>query len=195
MRIFLATLFMMIAASTSVAKTYECEAVDSIAKLGISPVSAVTVSADEDADECKFSVNGAKVGSPPQEQISEAFERLLNSRLIFSDQFDTNGIAALLLAAGPDDTTDSLASLLADVEQPLVDCIGDLNTRDIGSTSGPFVKDFSLNGGSGVCAVLGSGEFEFGPMNFRFDEGDAIPVLLIFIQRGNLTNLLAIPKR
>ncbi|SLN34233.1 hypothetical protein ROA7450_01525 [Roseovarius albus] len=195
-KLFLSTaLITIIFSQGAQAKTYECDAVESIAMLGISPRSPVSISADEDEDECKFSVNGAKVGSPPQEQISDAFNRLLfQDRLLFSGQFDATALAAMMLAAGPDDSTDEVSSLLSDAETEISGCISDLEMRAPGSFNDLFVQEFSSFDSSGLCVVLDSEGFEFEAISFRYDEGDNIPVLLIFLKRGSVTNLLAIPR-
>ncbi len=195
LRMFLALVLTTICVQHVSAKTYECKAVDEISMLGISPRAAVSISADEEENECKFSVNGAKVGSPPQQQISEAFNRnLFEGRQLFSGQFDATGIAAMMLAAGPDDTTDAVSAILDASESEILTCISNLQARTPGSADGPSVNEFASGDGSGICAVVGSGGFEFGPITFRYDENDAIPILLLFLKRGTVTNLLAIPR-
>ena len=83
------------------AKTYECKAVEEIAKLGISPRPSVAVSSDTDKKICKFSVNGAKVSSPAQARISQAFENLFNAGQLFSGNWSSDDLAAMLLSVRP----------------------------------------------------------------------------------------------
>lgn len=183
-------LFLLVFHSAPFAKTYECDAVDNEAKLGISPRSTVAVSADEDDRECKFSVNGAKVSSPPQQQITQAFVALLTNRLLFSGSNWTNDqLAALVLSAGPDTTVNTMSQILGSARPQIRSCIESLlQPRDTSIA-------FSGSNAQGRCVVTTSQPVTLGPISFRFDPGDRLPVLLLFVQRARLTNLLAIPRR
>ena len=189
--ISLAVLFLFFCHSSVDAKTYECKAADRIAKLGISPRSAVAVSGDNNRKECKFAVNGAKVSSPPQGLIFEAFNALLTNRRLFSNNWSNNHLAALLLSAGPDTEITAMSNILSNARNQIQLCINSLinnqNTRVV----------FPNSNVRGQCVVTrpNRNPIEFGSITFRFDEQDSIPVLLLFIRRGDLTNLLAIPRR
>ena len=184
----LVALFLCVLHSAVIAKTYECEAVDEESKLGISPRSTVAVSADEDEKECKFSVNGAKVSSPPQRLISQASETLLLGRRLFSNNWTNDQLAALLLSAGPDTAINTMSRILGSARTPIQSCIQSL----VRATNS--VEDFNGLNARVRCVVTTSQPVTFGPISFRFDGGDQIPVLLLFVQRDRLTNLLAIPR-
>ena len=188
MAVSLLALFLVVFHSVADAKTYECEAVDEVSRLGISPRSAVAVSADEHEKECKFSVNGAKVSSPSQQLISQAFGALLVNRGLFSNNWSSDLLAALLLSAGPDTEIAAMSRILGGGRSQIQSCIDNLSRGQNGSV------DFGNPGAQGFCVVTNRDPISYGPIKFRFDEQDSIPVLLLFVRRNRLTNLLAIPR-
>ena len=173
------------------AKTYECKAVEEIAKLGISPRPSVAVSSDTDRKICKFSVNGAKVSSPPQARISQAFENLFNAGELYGGNWSSDDLAAMLLSAGPDSDIRDMSELIDSVRRDIQPCIQSLNAGNVHSND-LSLSDFGVNG---ICVVSTNQPVEYGSIAFRFGDNDAIPVLLLFIQRSHVTNLLAIPRR
>lgn len=51
------------------AKTYRCEASPKIASIGVSDNASVSITEDYQNQECRFSVNGEPVGSPPRDMV------------------------------------------------------------------------------------------------------------------------------
>ena len=78
---FLCSLAVVLAVCTTTvsAKTVECDAVDTIAKVGLRSFDTVTISADTSNMVCKFSVNGVAVGSPPPEDVENAYRGLVGT--------------------------------------------------------------------------------------------------------------------
>jgi len=183
----LAIALLVFSNTASFAKTYECKAADEISKLGISSRSTVAVSADEDEQICKFSVNGAKVSSPPQELIAQAFDTLIRREALFSDQSNPDLLAALILSAGPDTDIQDMSDIVQGASSEISSCIR--NLLEVQATA----IDFGSFDAQGLCVVTVNEPVEFGSVLFHFDEINPIPTMLLFIQRGSLTNLLAIP--
>ena len=89
--------------TTVSAKTVECDAVDTKAKVGLRSFDTVTISANSSDMVCKFSVNGVAVCSPPPEDVENAYSGLVGTfrqhGIIMQGQVDPDMLATLLLAA------------------------------------------------------------------------------------------------
>ena len=157
------------------AKTYKCEAVDTVAKLGISPRSTVSVSGDESKKSCKFSVDGAAVSSFLEESL-------------LSGNWSSDQLAAMILSADPDSDIDLMSEILENSRGTIQQCVRHLVTGD-----GEFKESINHSWADGFCIVTESQSVEFGSITLLSDRY-SVPILLLFIQRDRLTNLLAIPK-
>ena len=74
--LFAAAVVALTSTSITSADTYSCEdPPDKRAKVGVSSASTVSITQDKSAKECRMSVNGATVGSPPQDQVLNAINR------------------------------------------------------------------------------------------------------------------------
>jgi hypothetical protein len=88
------------ATQSAVAKTYWCDASKKDAAVGISDRAAVNVVAHRDSQECRFSVNGETVGSPPRELVINA-HNVLRSDGGREIKSALDALAYALLAASP----------------------------------------------------------------------------------------------
>src|SRR5215475_11171935 len=94
--------------TSALADTYSCgDPPDKLAKVGVSSSSSVSMTQDKSAKECRISVNGVTVGSPPQNQVLQAVNQFRN-RGIALQEIESRGIdnylnslALILMAAAP----------------------------------------------------------------------------------------------
>lgn len=108
-------------------KEKECKAVKKLAKVAVRDRDTVTVSADEEKDICRFSVNGAVADSPPREQVRKAYQTLITQPrgVPFSrslSQTNLSSLTSLLLAAGPDKNVDAVTNILRNQYSLIKDC-------------------------------------------------------------------------
>ncbi|WP_422048107.1 hypothetical protein [Shimia sp.] len=197
------SLCLLFAANATMAKVYECEATDEDTRLGVSPRSIVNIVDDEDKKLCTFSVNNYKADSPPQEELDAALERLFpNNADTFVgisqgvDSVPIDAFAALLVAAGPDSVIDEMEKILLESREALSSCLETYRTSTSSSLSGEPSASKAFDNGEFNCFVSMNGAFE----NDRVlsivseDSDQAIPTLIVWVQRGNLGNYLFLPK-
>lgn len=204
-------LFLAIIAGPALAdKEEECDAVDEIAKIAVRDYDTVTVSADRDNRICRFSVNGATVGSPPREQVRQAYSSLIWNNgepgIIYRDdlsQKNVPALASLLLAAGPDSDVTEMAQVLEEQYELILECKSKL------FQGSPFTKNIvsSIVGDANVsCDVMSTDysniEITVGPVTIRTipvtrpDTGETeppVPQMVLAVQRGSGWVVLSVP--
>jgi len=196
MRVFVLWLAAVLIAGPALAgNTKECEAVDSLSVVGFHDFDTVAMAADEDDRECRFSINGATAGSPPQEEVSAAFRQLIGGfgapgSFLASREIDFEALALLMLAAGPDRDAGELVEILSEFSFEIDDC------RNAASDNATVV---SQTDDDFFCAAFGAGSQpdnpRFGPASGRFDGPLSVPRFEIAVRRGGLVNYLSFPLR
>lgn len=188
------------------ARKYECEAVSSKALLGASYWDVVVISADESDKVCKFSVNGASAGSPPQEELFSAYTGLFGGPGGQSGAFrnlpniirDDPGMGSLvellstmILAAGPDTRPEVISKMILSYPEILKDCLISFNANEKYRNVG------DVECGVASWNLLSGDSYDAGPFSiiFREDENPALPTFILTVERGATWNLLAIPMR
>jgi hypothetical protein len=125
---------LMLVQATAVADTFVCEAAKKRAKVGVYSGNAVQVTADEQSQECRFSVNGATVGSPPRDRIVAALNTISSggmSQLV--RRGDVGMLAYALLGASPQTAISrELDLLLRNNAQALAACFENLEILKVG---------------------------------------------------------------
>lgn len=71
---------LVLAASSALGEVYTCTAASNRAKVGASSGSEVGITSDTDKKECRFSVNGATVGSPPFSAIVAGMNAIIGGK-------------------------------------------------------------------------------------------------------------------
>ncbi len=108
-------------------KTYECDAAKERAKVAVYLRNEVSITADRDLKECRFSVNGATVGSPPSDLIYAGLRLIARQQM--SGAVERGEIAPLayaLLAAAPVvEIPDKLWEMLNESKYELAKCFGE----------------------------------------------------------------------
>lgn len=173
----------------------ECDAVDSLAVAGHFDFDIVTVHADTDDDTCRFSVNGARTGSPPQDQINDARRQLFGgpntaNQFLMQSEFPFEAMAVLLAAAGPDTDPSELENMLLNSSFVLDECVFAAGQNQPRSFQDPF--GFTVE-----CAVFpsfGDGEFfEIGPFRSISTDGLQVARMSIVVRRDAVWNLVSFP--
>src|SRR5260221_14358629 len=72
--IFLVSLVLLLVVPEAFADKFQCRAVTKTTKLGAPSGTTVSITADEDERECRFSIAGEAAGSPPQDARSNALQ-------------------------------------------------------------------------------------------------------------------------
>ncbi len=175
----------------------ECRVVDHLALVGYNDWNIVSLTAKEDKKECRFSVDGASAGSPPQEKLDAAVNAMVgNSRgrspLLDQPEIDVVSLATLLVAAGPDTDAREMAGLLSSFSEPLAKCrdaVFEGNTIPLS-----FPGQFPVT--CGLYAPRGSGQlFEIGPFRSTVQGELSRFRFVVVTRRENLWNLVSIPLR
>ena len=189
--------------ASAVAKTVECDAVDTLAKVGLRSVDTVTISADTSNRVCKFAVNGVAASSPPPNIVADAYRSIVWSNnapgwMLGGDlnRVPLDAFAALLLAAGPDHDIGVMVSILADSDDELKRCVNALrrHARDSQQTTthnGDFRCMSVVPSQGNTTAVTGPIQADFlepGRVRFR-------PHLIVAVTRGAQWNVLITPVR
>lgn len=121
----------MLAATSAEAETFACHAATNKAKVGIRSGSEVGITADYRNQECRFSVNGAPVGSPPEKDVMAGLELVRNgdmSRVI--QKGDVMPLAMILLSSSSDiEAPQELVSVLKAKAGPLAQCFDDFTAN------------------------------------------------------------------
>jgi len=139
------------------AKTYWCDASKKDAAVGITDSAAVSITADRRNQECRFSVNGETVGSPPRELVIGAHNALRNGSLPDGKGDD---LAYALLASSPlKEIPTQLRTALQAYSGEIQGCFGALRS----GTPGRYVSKDNV-----LCQVIPSGE----PAIVGFGRGD-----------------------
>ena len=186
--------------TTVSAKTVKCEAVDNIAKVGLRSYDTVTISANNSDKVCKFSVNGVAVGSPPPEDVENAYSGLVGTfgqhGMIMQGQVNPDMLATLLLAAGPDDDISQMSRIIATNGDMIENnCLRAFNRYRSFSSDDSIFND-SLN-----CSTKTSEdddpEFSIGPISVdlrHLGAADFNLHLVISVVRGEQWNVVIIPR-
>ena len=198
---FLCSLVVVLAVCTTTvsAKTVECDAVDTIAKVGLRSFDTVTISADTSNMVCKFSVNGVAVGSPPPEDVENAYRGLVGTfsrhGMLMQGEVDSDMLATLLLAAGPDNNISQMSSIVANGHSNLNDCLVAFRRNSSFSSDGWTFND-GLNC-STKSSINDDPEFSIGPISvdLRYlGAAEFNPHLVISVERQGQWNVVIIPK-
>ncbi len=173
------------------AKTYRCEASPKIAAIGVSDNASVSITEDYQNQECRFSVNGEPVGSPPREMVIGAQNTLrAGGGKNIKDNLNQLGLAILAsspLPAVPPDLSVMLQSN-ADALQKCFDALA-AGKPDI-YVSNPLIRCQVLHGSEPYNIKLGNRT-----LNVRPTRPGAPPQLVISILlSGNLGTHLFIPQ-
>ena len=98
--IFLASLVLFLAAPEAFADKFQCRATTKVSRLGAPSATTVSITADEDERECRFSVAGESAGSPPQDALSNALQGYKSGVVLRElERGESDSLAYLLLAA------------------------------------------------------------------------------------------------
>jgi hypothetical protein len=146
---FLSGLAMLWAVSAN-AQTYSCDAAKNQAKVGVRPGNEVAVTMDYRHQECRFSVNGTPVGSPPLATILAGLGQLIDGSMVKQLQSgDVRSLALVLLSAARE--TEPPADLVATLgreAKSLARCVEDF----LGNKLGP--GQFMVRSDSVICGLL-----------------------------------------
>lgn len=152
----------------------ECTAARQLAKVGHYSWDTVNVTADEDNEVCSFSINGATVDSPPQEDVIEALRSFLGTTsspgsffgeegFFAEEEIDTDALALLLLASSPITQIDEMSWFLSEYRDNLIECKRAMRDVDM---NGPYEDD---SFGSFFCGVYPQNSvgrlYSFGPIS------------------------------
>lgn len=190
------------------AAQYVCDEVDKEAIVGAFAYDVIVMSVDESEKICRFSVNGAAAGSPPQEDLTNSLRGLvgvgvgdrgiignLNEQLGESDVLATltRQISTLILAAGPDEITDGIEKIILGQSDILEDCLW------------KFAENVEYrNEGDVECGVTSSVGlldsddpqlYRSGPFSVKDTQADSRISLILTVRRGSIWNILVLPKR
>lgn len=178
------------------AKVYECTAADEESRIGVSPRSVVAITADEDEKLCAFSINGFRTGSPPQDELTAAMNRLFPDNGVFigrlagADAVPIDALAALLVSAGPDEASADMTAILSQAGEQLDQCLQ-------GFESGQSLAlDAPTDGAGFACFVNTEAGIDLGLVRtFELEAPETQPPQLILrVSRGPLENLLFISR-
>jgi hypothetical protein len=124
-------------------KTYLCDASPRQAAVGVAAGAAVSTTADRANSECRFSVNGEPVGSPPRDLVINAYNVLRSGQALQRIQSgDVDVLAFALLASSPlREVPNNLVGLLRRYREGLVRCFVSLGE---GKTVVRIVSDQNL---------------------------------------------------
>ena len=173
-----------------------CDAVQSVSAIGYWDYDTVTITANIDQKECRFSVNGAKSGSPPQQMIMDALQKTTGtiderSQFMSADNLDYHALAVSLLAAGPDENADQMQSLLSEFEETLASCRNELIYEKFNGFSQTDQQVMCGSFGPGASGTL----YEIGPFRNEVQGELEAPRLVFVVQRGAIWNLLSFAPR
>jgi len=173
--------------------TVACKAVNKVAKVGTFEGTVVSITIIEKEPECRFSINGAEVGSPPTSSVINGINSLIRGSAgndVSNERFDL--IAFALLAASPDTSVgQDLLQLLRNEKSTLSECLR--QTPPVGIPSLPTRNDRRL-----ICGRV-DGDVKSPEVNVKVGSGSAItlgliePVLVIGAARDRQTHYLVIP--
>lgn len=165
--------------------------VDNVARMGIPASLNYSLTEDDDEKECRFSIEGVAAGSPPEELLRDAANRIRGREQLFrlaeANPFDLLEAVALLLAsASPVDSADE-SIMTAENAALLQECVF------VASEPGQFFVGFNSDGAFS-CSVLGPDDL--GAFNdsvsggsVRLEALDA-PRLILRNRRDTLTEYL-----
>lgn len=113
------------------AETYTCTAATNLAKVGAPKTSEVGVTSDTGKKECRFSINGAAVGSPPRAAVLEGLNAVITGKAVLMlDSGDVRAIANLLLSSSDQRSPDAaLISVLRENSKDLARCLASFKGR------------------------------------------------------------------
>jgi hypothetical protein len=185
-----------VAADDRKSETVACKAVNKLAKVGVFEGTVVGLTIIDRGPECRFSINGADVGSPPYQQVLSGINSIIGGRIVDdvrSGRFD--GIAFALLAASPDTSIQSdLSEILRSERRVLEDCFRRTDVRDLPPISSSNFGSRRLICGRVDPVSSGSREIDVRaggdrPITLSFSR----PVLVIGVSRSNQSNYLVVP--
>ncbi len=184
--VFLITVLGLSFGQPAMAEKYTCTAVKNLAKVGVHKGNEVGVEEDTDADECRFSINGATTDSPPLNLVMDGLNAIrvnqgMLARLLRDK--DIMPLAYLLLAPSQVDTPDDgLTGTLKNNLDNLTGCFDAFYTGKIG---------FSTQGTNLFCRIVASGD---GANNFGgIETVITVPQLQLRVSQGNRNLYLFVP--
>lgn len=177
--IFLLLLVLSLAIPEAHADKFQCRAVAKLSRLGAPSGTTVSITADEDERECRFSVSGESAGSPPQDAISNALQGYKSG--VVAREFErgeADSLAYLLLAAGQETSIPAdLRDLLRENSKELKRCFERAKSGD---------SAFEMINTKGLrCGKAASGKpFEAGPVLLEAQR----PRFYVVVRRGAKTH-------
>jgi hypothetical protein len=177
--IFLASLVLALVAPEANADKFQCRAVNKISRLGAPSGTTVSITADEDERECRFSIAGESAGSPPQEQLNNAlvgFRSGVVAREL--ERGESDSLAFLLLAAAAE------TSIPADLKELLRENSKDLTRCFERAKSGDSAFE-GVNNNRVRCGKVAAGKpFEAGPLTLEAQRAR----FYVVVRRGGKTH-------
>ncbi len=160
--IFLVSLILLLAAPEALADKFQCRAATKIARLGAPSGTTVSITADEDERECRFSIAGEAAGSPPQDALSNALQGYKSGVVLRElERGESDSLAYLLLAAAAESSIPAdLKELLRENSKDLMRCFERAKATD---------SAFEVVNNKGLrCGKVAAGKpFEAGPLTLE----------------------------
>ena len=146
-----AATLIMVATTAADATIYWCDASKKNAVVGASDISAVSITADRSGQECRYSINGETVGSPPRQLVVDAHNKLRRAEITKEIQSaNMDPLAYALLAASPlREIPTELRGTLRNFAKQIEACFNALTANE----SGTFVSEPAL-----ACKVVTKSE-------------------------------------
>ena len=160
--IFLASLLLSLAVPEAYADKFQCRAATKISRLGAPSATTVSITADEDERECRFSIAGESAGSPPQDELTNALQGFRSGVVARElERGDSNSLAFLLLAAAAETSIPSdLRDLLRENSKDLMRCF---ERAKSGDSAFEVINNNKLR-----CGKVAAGKpFEAGPLTLE----------------------------
>jgi hypothetical protein len=179
-----------VTAPTVRADEVSCDAVRTVSKLGINRANRVGTSADSNAQVCRFSIDGAGVGSPPQESVMKALDMIDKQKMreLLANK-DVDALAFALLAASSDKAVpQELRRILSDSAKDIGECFAafDQHKPSYDGLSGDDVMCKVVPGGSTAAPKL------HGRQSVQFAR--SLPSILVGAAVGSVQHYLSVPQ-
>jgi len=129
---------LMPAMTPVLAETYNCTAATNRAKVGSSRSNEVGITSDSGKKECRFSINGAPVGSPPQSAVVAGLNALITGDAVtMMTKGDLEPIANLLISSSEEKSpSPALLGILREHASELAKCFSTFK----GAVAGPLLS-------------------------------------------------------
>lgn len=161
-RIFLLSLVLALAIPEAHADKFQCRAVNKISRLGAPSGTTVSITADDDERECRFSIAGESAGSPPQDALNNALQGYKTGVVARElERGESDSLASLLLAAAAETSIPAdLRDLLRENGKDLLRCFERAKSGDSAFEA--------INTGKLRCGKVAAGKpFEAGSLTLE----------------------------